>query len=245
MNNKFIIDDEFKELLCIQRHSCRSSRQRLEKYDGEDLYKDLSITYDMFEKHLPKCVLNVLDVGCGLGYIDIVINDRLDSSPNFYMFDAMDSHVSGRVKEFYSNLKATRRFMLANGVNENNIFLVDASNTGSNNSVNKDPKCFSCGGRYVGGKKESIKRLPNMDLVVSMYSWGWHFSIKKYIKEVSRIMNTDGLLVLEIKNHALKQGDTSLCKGREEALINNNGFSLVDIVKQKESKRQLLIARKL
>ena len=243
MNNKFIIDDEFQKLLCIQRHSCRSNRQKVSKFDGEDLYKDLSIVYDIFEEHLPKPVTNVLDVGCGLGYIDVVIHDRytLRQPLNFYMFDALDTLVSGQVKNFYSNLNLTKKFMLAHGANENNIFLVDALKTGSERSINEDPECFS--------------GLPKMDLVVSMYSWGWHFSIEKYIKEVSNIMNTGGLLVLEMKDHTHSRANRHPAYGLDwngrEALINNNGFNLVDIVKRENaqagegSKRHLFIARKL
>ena len=154
------------------------------------------------------------------------------------MFDALDTFVSGQVKNFYSNLNLTKKFMSAHGVDENNIFLVDASKTGTDRGVNRDSECFS--------------KLPKMDLVVSMYSWGWHFRIEKYIKEVSNIMNTGGLLVLEMKDHALSKASLNW-KGRE-ALINDNGFSLVDIVKRKEvanedpkkeSKRHLFIARKL
>ena len=220
LNKKFIIDDKFQKLLCIQRHSCRGNRQKVKKFDGEDLYKDLNIIYDMFEEHLPKHVSNMLDVGCGLGYIDVVINDRLDNLPNFYMFDALDTLVSGEVKNFYSNLKLTRKFMSVHGVDENNIFLVDASKTGTDHGINRDPECFS--------------GLPKMDLVVSMYSWGWHFRIEKYIKEVSNVMRTGGLLVLEIKTP----------ESTDETLINGHGFNLVDIV-NREKRRCLFIARKL
>lgn len=231
MNKEFIIDDEFKKLLYIQRHSCRKNRQRVRKHDGEDLYKDLTAVYNLFKAHLPKRVSNVLDVGCGLGYLDVVINDKLSftssvpyTPPNFYMFDAMDSFVGGSVKKFYSNLEATKKFMMAHGVDEDNIFLVDASKTGSSNQINKDPECFS--------------GLPKMDLVVSMYSWGWHFRIEKYIKEVSHIMNSGGLLVLEMKEFSYDG-----TRERNANSLTSNGFSVINVAKH--DKRFIVMSRKL
>ena len=230
MAKKFIIDDEFKQLLYSQRHSCRSNRQGVRKFDGGDLYKDLSIVYEHFKEYLPERVSNVLDVGCGLGYIDVVINDRLDNSANFYMFDAMDSFTGGNVKKFYSNLETTKKFMTAHGVDQENVFLVDASKTGSDSLTNEDPECFS--------------GLPNVDLVVSMCSWGWHFKIEKYIKEVSDIMSSGGLLVLEMKEFSY---DTT--SERNAGSLISNGFSVISVAELNDDmdscKRFIVISRKL
>jgi len=223
MSKKFIIDGKFRSLIDLHRHDCRSKRQKLRRFDGEDLYNDLVIIYNEFSKYLPSSVSNVLDVGCGLGYIDVVINDNLNDC-NFYMFDAMNTVNVTQVRDFYSNLKLTKKFMVEHGVDADSIFLVDASKTGMDRSINKDPKCFSS--------------IPKMDLVVSMYSWGWHFPLEKYIKEVSDITSKDGLLVLECKNQS---GPISTAD--REVVLNSNGFDLIDVAG--EERRHRIIARRL
>ncbi len=221
MNKKFLIDEKFRALLELQRHECRRKRQKNRKYDGEELYNELEIIYNEFSGHLAGSGLNVLDVGCGLGFIDVIINDNIKDC-NFYIFDSMNSVKAGSVKNFYCNLSLTKEFMCMHGVSSDSIFLVDASRTGEDVWTNKDPKCFS--------------GLPKMDLVLSMFSWGWHFSLEKYIKEASSITNKGGLLVLECKNKSLTHSE-------RESILNNNEFELIDVCG--EERRHRIMAKKL
>lgn len=219
----FKFDPKFDYYLAAQRHECRAKRQKIKNYNARDLYKELYKTFTLFENHLPKNLNNILDVGCGLGYIDVIISHQI-SGLNYFMFDTMFSEYS-KVKYFYNDLTLTKEFLILNGIPKENINLIDASKTGNSQTENNDPGALS--------------NLPIMDLVISQFAWGWHSRIIKYIKEVSAITKPGSLLVLDVKGKL----DTDTHQDNI-TLINQFGFKLLDAIVTDENK-YLLIAKRI
>lgn len=183
MKDTFKSSEKFNTLLFSQRHECRSKRQKLRIYGMSELYQELSEEYQLFKDYLPSPLQNVLDIGCGLGYIDVVL---FDQHPNLklHMFDAA-AEVKGKVDLFYNDLNLTKEFLMLNDVPASNITLIDATSTGNGQHDNQNPEIF--------------KSLPKMDLVISMYAWGWHSRITKFIKEVSEVLRPGGRFIIEVK----------------------------------------------
>ncbi len=222
--SSFIIDNKFQELLCKQRHECRSKRQRLKTFGMDELYQDLYRQYLLFKPYLLSETKNVLDIGCGLGYIDVVLNDHIPDL-NFYLFDSHSTY-EGKTKvgNFYNDLDMTRKFLILNGVGKKNTFLIDATPTGTGQVENLAP--------------DILKELPKMDLVVSKFAWGWHSRISKYIKEVSDVMNPGGILSIDVKGTLNDHYYGELEK------VTSQGFEHIDSVQDQEGK-VVLTARKL
>ena len=47
----------------------------------------------------------------------------------------------------------------------------------------------------VDADKEEIKKLKEIDLVISSISWGFHYPVSTYIEEVNSILKPGGLLI--------------------------------------------------
>lgn len=207
----FKTNNKFSELLYQQRHECRAKRQSIRKYSILELEQELLLHYDSFKKYLPR-LNNILDIGCGLGYIDIILH-RNHPNAQLFLLDSMSSF-EVKVNKFYNNLELTKEFLILNEVPNNQINLIDASTTGSNMFINQNP--------------DILKELPKMDLVISCYAWGWHSRISKYIEEVSNQMNTGGVLVLDCKGSS----STPKCQFEIDK-IKEHGFSILDMIDTK------------
>ncbi len=217
----FLSNPKFDELLFKQRHQCRLKRQKVLKYGMDELYQELENHYQLFSKYLLP-VFNVLDLGCGLGYIDAVIFSH-HKDANFYLLDSWKS-VSHKVYNFYNDLSLTREFLELNGMPTNQIHLVDATPCGTSYYVNDAPEVFNI--------------IPKIDLAISCYYLGWHATITKYIADISKVMNPGGLLVLDCK------GEVENFNQLNGPLILENGFEVVELIQMFQGK-YILIARKL
>lgn len=223
MNDTFKMDSKFLDLLQKQRHECRDKRQKNRTYGPDELYQELYFHFLLFKHYLPRKVKTILDIGCGLGYIDVILSRELRKA-DLYLFDSMSSN-NDKVYNFYNDLGLTREFLKLNGVDKRKIHLVDATSCGVSQEHNDNPEVF--------------KDLPKMDLVVSCYAYGWHSRINKYIREVSELMNTGGLLVLDCKG-----SKTHGHYEREIGAIKDNGFEHIDSVQVFDGK-YVMIARKI
>lgn len=222
MKNSFKSNDKFNDLLYKQRHECRAKRQKLRTYGMKELYQELCEEYKLFKDYLPKDLHRVLDIGCGLGYIDVVISDH-NPDLSFYMFDAASSG-DGKVYLFYNNLELTREFLTLNDIPNERITLIDATSTGIEQAKNQNP--------------DVLKGLPPIDLVVSTYAWGWHSRIPKFIAEVSEVLRPGGRVIIEVKgdvgeNHHQDNLET----------IKAHGFTHLDSIQVMKGKHLFIIEK--
>jgi SAM-dependent methyltransferase len=141
--------------------------------------------YNMIKEHLPSKVDNILDIGCGLGLIDIALYHHYDKNANLYLLDktnsiTKDTSVRGFNKEyiFYNSMDATKDTLSSNGVNENNILLYEANDI-SVDELNKN----------------------SFDLILSLLSCGWHYSIETYVDLIKNTLSDNGMLILDIRHN--------------------------------------------
>lgn len=141
-------------------------------------YNEIKDEFDSVEPFLPASPENILDIGCGLGGINVAIDRFYNHEPDFYLLDkdevsevyyGFDEHPA-----VYNSLEATEEFLGENGISESQVNTVDVSYEG-----------------YPLDKE--------FDLIISLFSWGFHYPLETYLKEVKRTLASDGVLIIDIR----------------------------------------------
>jgi len=136
---------------------------------------------DTIRAYLPPAPSAILDIGAGLGGIDLTLYHHFDSHPTLYLLDKEGwlprrhggYHVSAKDFPHYHSFQCTRRFLEVNGVPVEKIKTID-----------------------IATQSFPVEKL---DLVISLLSWGFHFSVDTYIQDVYRQLKSGGRLVIDIR----------------------------------------------
>jgi SAM-dependent methyltransferase len=145
------------------------------------MYSEL-IEYDMalLRPFLPDEVENVLDIGCGIAAIDARLFQQYPDA-HFWLLDKSALYVEyGQETDqvFYNSLQSAWKLMTMNGVPVSQIDTLEANEN------------------YEIPMEEPV------DLVLSLFAWGWHFSLERYIDEVIRLTLPGALLIIDMRNDA-------------------------------------------
>ena len=127
----------------------------------------------------PTQVNSVMDIGCGLAGVDLALS-RIRQSINFVLIDQdrfeEKPHYGFReIASAYNSLTETRNFLSTNGVNESRIRTVDLLT-------------------------EQFPSEPEVDVVLSIISWGFHYPVETYIDDVYRSLRPGGVAILDIRS---------------------------------------------
>ena len=168
-----------KKLLLLQRNELLTQKQNwLRKKFGRLLFTNIfinffqnknleQITEDLFLKEiktfkdfLPKSAHNIMDIGCGLGIININLNKIYNNESNFFLLDK--NKIDKKIKygfssnyESYNDLNETRNILLANNIQKNRIHIFDV--------------------------EKNIQINTKIDLVISLKSMGYHYPFEIYL----------------------------------------------------------------
>ena len=154
------------------------AKSRIHQRYTQDIQRD----YEGIQKYLPQKAGAILDIGCGVGGIDIflyqhyidlcpsmVLLDKTQvSQPLFYGFQNLPS--------FYNSLTLAKDFLIQNGVPPQKIYTEEARHD--------EPTLFK----------------NKFDLILSIRSWGFHYPVGTYLDGVDRALAEDGVLILDIRN---------------------------------------------
>lgn len=129
-------------------------------------------------KLFPANVQCIMDIGCGLAGVDLAIS-RLQPQLKFILVDQdrfENRPVYGfrKVASAYNSLDETRAFLSSNGLSGSRIETVD---------VLKAPLPSGRG----------------VDVVLSVISWGFHYPVETYVKEVYAALRPGGIAILDIR----------------------------------------------
>lgn len=165
------ISDEAFDYLLIQRGRLAdlgSERAKWQPAYQESLLDD----FRSIQAFLPARADRILDVGSGLGGIDILLA-RHYHQPEIWLFDGDDDcPVMHKHAETFNCMHAARRFQHQNGVQS----LV----TISPGTSELPPPC---------------------DLVISLQAWCFHFSPEVYADWVRRSCHPGTVLILDVRRH--------------------------------------------
>ena len=174
------LNSKSKKLLLLQRNELLTKTQNLiRKKFGRFLFTNFFINYfqnqdlekiteelflkelNTFKNFLPNSVNTIMDIGCGLGIINIYLNEFFEKKPVFFLLDKnkVDRKITYGFSsnyESYNDLNETKHILLENNIDTSCMYLFDVEK------------------QFVITKK--------MDLVISLKSMGYHYPINTYIE---------------------------------------------------------------
>jgi len=143
--------------------------------------RDMLGEYESIKPHLPPDVSTVLDIGCGVAGIDVLLHQHYQGSPNlqFLLLDRTEVNTTIYYQfheqgAFYNSLSAAKETLEANGIVSKNIHLIEAS-------------------------EDMQIPVEQVDLVISLISWGFHYPVSTYVEKVWKHLNADGTLIIDIR----------------------------------------------
>ena len=190
------LNNKSKKLLLLQRNELLTEKQKWKRkkfgrflftnffinfnqakdisLDAENLFKS---EIDTFKNFLPRTCNNIMDIGCGLGIINILLNKFYNDKISFYLLDK--NRIDKKIKygfssnyESYNDLNETKRILLENNISESSLFLFD---------VEKDIQIDS-----------------KIDLVISLKSMGYHYPFETYLELFKKISNQNTTFIFDV-----------------------------------------------
>ena len=161
----------------------RFRKNQLANFYYGDLIEDLK----SFVNYLPKEATSCLDIGCGLGGIDVLLFRHWGSSVRLHLLDT--SGISRRLHDneaaHHNELSLTEAFLRLNGVPRSSFVLHDVDRTGYPRDV-------------------------HFDVVLSLLSWGFHYPVETYVASVAYTLKKGGTLIMDVRNGT--EGEPTLKK---------------------------------
>ena len=174
--------DETRDLILLQRSSMSTryglSRESHYRHVEAALFKETRADFKGMIPFLPDDLSSTLDIGCGVGSIDVLLALRYPSA-TIYVLDGVEpsgrrrKHSYGPAEGYsvFSRSSLTMGFLRGHGVEATWLSIGDP--------------------------------LPKADLVISLSSWGWHYPVSEYAAHVTgRVImdireNTEGIEAME------------------------------------------------
>ncbi len=139
-------------------------------------------SYLAIKNHLPDNCKSILDIGCGLGFMDLCLFEHYDKNEeiHFNLFDKTEFpekiHFGfKKTASFYNDLNLSKKVLTDYGILDSKVTTIEATN-------------------------ENLQKLQNIDLIISCIAWGFHFPVSTYVQEVSELMNEKSVLILDIRD---------------------------------------------
>jgi len=147
----------------------------------EQYLDEIKREFHCIREYLPDDTTSVLDVGCGVGGMNLFLSDYYEKQqPIFYLFDKTEISDSIYYQfhdkaAFYNSLDVAAESLRQNGVNDKNLHTLDAD-------------------------EFDLSELKQVDLCLSMISWAFHYPLETYLDEVLNCLSEDGSLLLDFRN---------------------------------------------
>ena len=191
-----------KKLLLLQRNELLSKRQVFyRKKFGRFLFTNFFIhlnqkknltdlSFELFEKeyniiknYLPKKAKNIMDVGCGLGIINIFLQQHYKNNLKYFLIDKnkIDLKIKYGFKdnyESYNDLQETKKLLNSNGIKNENILMIDA--------------------------EKQIMIDQKIDFVISLKSMGYHYPYEKYLSLLKKVASDNCIFIFDLASKKYK-----------------------------------------
>ena len=199
------LNKKSRKLILLQRNELLSKRQKfLRKKFGRLIFTNFFVDFfqlknleklseelfrkelNTFEKYLPSNLESIMDIGCGLGILNIFINQKYTNSPNFFLLDK--NKIDPKIKygfndnyESYNDLYETKNILIKNGISDRQIIL---KNVDEEITINK-----------------------TIDLVLSLKSMGFHYPLQNYTILLKKVCTKDTTFIFDVASERYKTED--------------------------------------
>jgi SAM-dependent methyltransferase len=161
----------------LVEREARTRRDKIKRLYAEDMRHE----YETIRGALPAECAAVLDIGCGVAGIDVLIHQHYaDPALDIFLLDKtqVEQRVFYQFKPegaFYNSLTVARDLLVANEIDAAHVHLHEATAT---NEIAIDTP---------------------IDLVLSLISWGFHYPVETYVQRVHEVLRPGGVAILDVR----------------------------------------------
>ena len=192
-----------RKLILLQRNELLTKKQSfLRKRFGRLIFTNIFVNFfqhtdidsraenlfskelETFKNFLPNTVQNIIDVGCGLGIINIYLNKLYSNKPNFFLLDK--NKIDKKIKygfsdnyESYNDLNETKKILSDNDLENDCIHLFDV--------------------------EKPIEINQQIDLVISLKSMGYHYPFETYLDLFKKCCSKNTVFIFDVIDRYLKE----------------------------------------
>ena len=170
---KLKMTDEMVEIMKLQRTGAVKAADPVHVFQ-----KNLEEDFDMIAPHLPANVKNILDIGCGIGGIDLYLWRYYRCGLSLMDKNEVEKEIKYGYRSetsAYNKLDLTREFLKMNGV-DGEVYAYEA-HTGWK---------FPC----------------RFDVILSLISCGFHYPVDTYLNMISDYLHPWGVVILDVRKHS-------------------------------------------
>lgn len=165
-------------------------RTRLLRHVSREYYELMESEFNSIRGHLPQTFSTILDIGGGLGGIHLFTYRCAANGANINILDrdAIDDRMRygyRETTEAYNSFDLSRQYLMSGGVPADRITMWDADRDGDIERLSK--------------KK--------FDAIVSLKSWCFHYPAKTYLDLADRVLETDGVLIVDVRLNTGQEDD--------------------------------------
>jgi SAM-dependent methyltransferase len=226
INPPLIIDDSHFAYLRLQKGKLDPIAHDRQQWEAR-YAADLLATFNEIEPFLPRACWGMLDIGSGLGGIDILIARHycrsLDvttvESPNaqvqfdsrdqpfVFLLDGVDDPPEMKLhRETFSNMKVARDFLIRNGIRADRF-------------------------GYYAPSAKTLAKAP--DLVMSFGSWCFHYEPAVYLPLLATGLHADSVVIADVRRE----------RAGWEIQLHDAGLDPVAIIRESEKFRRVVMWR--
>lgn len=170
------VSDEQFEYLRLQKGSLFEVSHDRERWQAA-YEQELRQTYEGLRPHLPEPCWGVLDIGSGLGGIDVLLTRHYQPDPPYiHLLDGENDKPRMKLhRETFNSMKVARSFLISNGVRSDRI-------------------------SYFTTATQVLPR--PYDLVLSLGSWCFHYPPETYLALLlsGGGLHMDSVLIMDVRN---------------------------------------------